>query len=557
MSPAAATTPSRPLQATAPGPTASQRRRVLVAASGGALFEWYDFYLFLVLAPVLSHHFLTTLPAARADAFVVLLFVAGFLTRPLGALLFGSLGDRWGRKTPFYLTLLVMALATANVALLPTQEQWGIAAPLALLLQRAMQGLALGGEYGGAVTLVAESAPRGRRGLYTGWLQTTASTGLLLALGIVAALRLALGEADFLAWGWRIPYAVSAILLFVGVVVRLRLIESPVFVQMQAQGRTAASPLRRLLSTRDGRRRLLLAVFGLTAGQAVIWYTGHVYTLVFLQGPLGLPPAVAQLTVALAMLLGLPLVVLAGWLSDRCGRRPLILAGLFLGAACVLPAFVGMERLARPAAGPDGLPVVRVEAPAAQCSVGLALYSAGVHSPCDDLRRLLIARGIAFELAPPASPGAADGVAWLRVGDVRMRYTATEPSPALRAQVERLLTDAGLLARASPLVVGAAPWWGVLALLVLLGACVALVYGPLAAALAELFPPTIRYSGTSLAYHLGNGVFGGLLPVFAAAAIARTGEPWAGLAYPVVVAVVCGLVALRWLPEGLATDIRR
>lgn len=526
-----------------------------VAAASGTVFEWYDFYLFIVLAPVLAHHFLSALPPAHADTFVVLLFVAGFLTRPLGALMFGSLGDRWGRKTPFFVTLLVMSLSTANVALLPTGSQWGLAAPVALLLQRAMQGLALGGEYGGAVTLVAESAPAGQRGLYTSLLQTTASVGLLLAIGVVALLRAWLGEQAFFDWGWRIPYALSATLLLGSAWLRLRLVESPVFERLQDRGETAPSPLRRLLGTSGGRRALWLGLFGLSAGQAVLWYTSHVYTLVVLQGPLDLAVGTALPTVALVIAACLPLVVLAGWWSDRIGRRPVVLAGLLLGALCTLPVFAGLERLVRPAVAVSTAAAPTVELQATDCSSAFRLLGIAAHSPCDDIRRHLIARGVAHELVEAVVPDGA-GASRLRVGGEVLHHPDPGDHRPLAARVDERLERAGLVGATPALAPGSLRWWGLVSLLMVLGACVALVYGPLAAALAELFPAAIRYSGSSLAYHLGNGVFGGLLPVIAATAIAASGEPMAGLAYPTLVALGGFLVAWRWLPEGRGADFR-
>jgi MFS family permease len=542
------------LPTTSPDRPQSLPRGALAAASAGTVFEWYDFYLFALLAPELARAFFGSFSPVMGISLALWVVAAGFIARPFGALLFGSVGDKLGRRTSFLVTIVVMGLSTVGVALLPAGEAWGLAAPLCLLLLRLCQGLALGGEYGGALTYVAECAPARKRGAATAWLQLTASLGLLLALMVVLGTRHWLGDAAFAEWGWRVPFGLAGLLLMVSVWVRLKVNESPAFTALRQQGRISAAPVRELFGSRQTRRLLALAVFGLCAGQAVVWYAAQYYTLIFMQVVLGFDSVAAMLLMGAAIALVLPLFVLFGALSDRIGRKPLILGGFLLSALTLVPLFDLLARTARPDLHAVSLarPVI-LHADPAECSVLPMLRPRPPQErPCDAVRAALVARGVPFQ-RQDAAPGLP-----LRL-EVAGSTAAVELSAraAMGPALDSALRGAGYPANPPPPVPAGAPrWWALVGLLILLGAQAAMVYGPLAAALAEIFPTRLRYSATGLAYHLGNGLFGGLLPAVAFSLVLHQGSQYAGLAYPVLFALLCFFVAWRWLPETKGRDVR-
>ncbi len=525
----AAAAPARPPAPPAPPAAAGARaaRRVVLASSLGTVFEWYDFYLYGALAVFFGGLFFP--PGNETAALLASLatFGAGFAVRPFGALLFGRSGDTRGRKRTFLLTTALMGAATALMGVLPTYEQVGILAPVALVALRLLQGLALGGEYGGAATYVAEHAPPGRRGLHTAFVQTTATLGFLLAIAVILAARHLLGEAAFRAWGWRVPFVGSLALLGGSAWLRHRLRESPVFAELRAAGRTSRRPLTESFARWGNLRVVLVALFGLTAGQGVVWYTGQFYALLFLQDALRVPADLAYGLVAVALLLGTPLFLVFGALSDRLGRKRLMMAGCFLAAATYLPVFRALGDAANPA-----LAEAARRAP-------VVVFSA---EPGDPSAAFLTRRGVPYarQAAVPGAPVVSVGGRPIAVFDTvayaRALDAAGYPRSADPARVNR------------PLVV---------ALLALLMVYVCMVYGPIAAYLTELFPTRIRYTSLSLPYHVGNGWFGGFLPLIAEAWVVRTGDPYAGLLYPAGVALVTALVGGLLLRETAGVDLRR
>jgi MFS family permease len=531
---------------------ARRTRLVIGAASAGTVFEWYDFYLYGSLATFITQHFFSGVSETTGYILALLAFAAGFAVRPFGALVFGRLGDLWGRKNTFLVTMLLMGLSTFAVGLLPDYARIGVAAPLILIAMRLIQGLALGGEYGGAATYVAEHAPPGKRGLYTSWIQITATLGLFLSLLVILAVRTAMGEEAFRAWGWRIPFLVSALLLAVSLWIRLKLNESPVFQKMVAEGTTAKKPLRESFGHWPNLKLVLLALAGLTAGQAVVWYTGQFYALFFLEKMLKVDGALTNTLVAVALLLGTPFFVVFGWLSDKIGRKPVILAGCLLAAVTYLPIFKGLTAAANPAlAAASATSPVTVIADPADCAlqfdpVGKTAFT----SSCDVAKAALANAGVAYRNVE-AAPGS---LAVIRIGSsevVSFRGEAMD-KPAFAAaktawtgQLSQALAAAGYPPKADPAQVNKPAVVGLLFLLVLY---VTMVYGPVAAALVEMFPARIRYTSMSLPYHVGNGWFGGFLPTTAFAMVAATGDIYYGLWYPIVVAaatVVIGGLFVR------------
>ena len=528
-------------------------RLVIAGASAGTVFEWYDFYLYGSLASFLTEQFFSGVNATTGYIFALLAFAAGFAVRPFGALVFGRLGDLWGRKNTFLVTMALMGLSTFAVGLLPSYGKIGVAAPVALILMRLIQGLALGGEYGGAATYVAEHAPPGKRGLYTSWIQTTATFGLFLSLIVIIFVRTRLGEDAFKAWGWRIPFLASAVLLAVSLWIRLRLNESPVFQQMVAEGSTSKAPLTESFARWPNLKLVLLALAGLTAGQAVVWYTGQFYSLFFLEKTLKIEGVLTNELVALALLLGTPFFVVFGWLSDRIGRKPIILAGCLLAVLTYFPIFKAITAAANPqlAAASASAPVTVVADPA-DCAfqfdpVGKKTFA----SSCDLAKSALANAGVSY--ANQAAP--AGSVAVVRIGQTDVPSFRGELLPAAELKTQKAawtkqlgaaLKTAGYPAKADaakvnrPLVVG---------LLWLLVIYVTMVYGPVAAALVEMFPARIRYTSMSLPYHIGNGWFGGFLPTTAFAMVAATGNIYYGLWYPVVVAAFTVVVGVFFLKE--------
>ena len=532
-------------------------RRVILASSLGTVFEWYDFYLYGSLAAIISRQFFSGVNPTAAFIFALLAFAAGFAVRPFGALVFGRLGDLVGRKHTFLITIVIMGVSTFVVGILPSYATIGIAAPVTLVLLRLLQGLALGGEYGGAATYVAEHAPHGGRGAYTSWIQTTATLGLFLSLLVILGCRVLLGTEAFEAWGWRIPFLLSLALLGISVWIRLKLDESPVFKEMKAQGKHSKAPLRESFAHWGNLRIVLLALFGLTAGQAVVWYTGQFYTLFFLTQTLKVESGTANILVATSLLLGTPFFVVFGALSDRIGRKPIILTGCFLAALTYFPLFRALTHFANPAleAAQGRAPVV-VEADPAGCSVQFnPVGTSNFTSPCDVAKSALVARGVPYanrEMIGDAAP------AVILVGSTRIAsFDATGGDAAERRQVfdgalRAALDSAGYPERADAAAINKPMVVLVLWVLVIY---VTLVYGPIAAMLVELFPTRIRYTSMSLPYHIGNGWFGGFLPTTAFAIVAAKGDIYAGLWYPVVIALMTFVVGLVFLRETKDVDI--
>jgi MFS family permease len=536
-------------------------RRVIFASSLGTVFEWYDFYLYGSLAAIISKQFFSGVNPTAAFIFALLAFAAGFAVRPFGALVFGRLGDLVGRKYTFLITILIMGMSTFVVGILPSYAHIGIAAPVILILLRLLQGLALGGEYGGAATYVAEHAPHGKRGIYTSWIQTTATLGLFLSLLVILGCRLLLGTAAFEAWGWRIPFLVSLVLLAVSVWIRLKLNESPLFRAMKAEGKTSKAPLRESFAEWGNLKIVLLALFGLTAGQAVVWYTGQFYTLFFLTQILKVDAQTANILIALSLLLATPFFLVFGALSDRIGRKPIIMGGLLLAALTYFPLFRAITHYANPAlADAQERAPVTVTADAANCSVQFnPVGTSKFTSPCDVAKAALVKRGVPYANASPAGRATpAPAQASIAVGStVIASYDGTAPDAKAKAgefdaSLDAALKTAGYPAKAAPEQVNKPMVTLILWILVIY---VTMVYGPIAAMLVELFPTRIRYTSMSLPYHIGNGWFGGFLPPIAFAIVAATGSIYSGLWYPIVVAVITLVIGVLFVHETRDVDI--
>jgi len=530
-----------------PAPLRQSDRLVIAASSLGTVFEWYDFYLYGLLAAVISAQFFSGVNETTGFVFALAAFAAGFAVRPFGAVLFGRIGDLVGRKYTFLVTMGIMGLSTFAVGLLPSYAAAGVAAPVLLVALRLLQGLALGGEYGGAATYVAEHAPAGRRGFYTSFIQTTATLGLFLALIVVISLRTWLGEEAFAAWGWRLPFLLSILLLAVSLWIRLKLEESPVFARMKAEGKGSKAPLTEAFARWSNLKIVLIALFGAVAGQAVVWYAGQFYALFFLERTLRVEAATANILIAVALALATPFFILFGWLSDKIGRKPIILAGCALAALTYFPLFEALSRAANPAlhAATASAPV-RVVADPQGCSVqfdpvGRNKFDA---RSCDIVKAFLARSGISY--ASIAAPSGA--VARLEVGAAAIAAPegGADAIAAFQAEARAALTRAGYPERADPARVDKPLVVLILFVLVLY---VTMVYGPIAALLVELFPTRIRYTSMSLPYHIGNGWFGGFLPTTAFAMVAATGDIYYGLWYPIIVAALTVAVGLLFLPE--------
>ena len=535
------------------GELSARHRTVIVASSLGTVFEWYDFYLYGTLALFFGSVFFPPGNDVAAGLATLATFGAGFGVRPFGALVFGRIGDIVGRKYTFLITIVVMGLSTALVGVLPTYAQVGILAPILLVALRLAQGLALGGEYGGAATYVAEHAPKGKRGFFTSWIQTTATLGFFLSLAVILACRLTISTDNFKAWGWRIPFLVSVVLLGISVYIRLRLQESPIFAEMKSQGRLTRHPLRDSFFKMPNARYVWLALLGATAGQGVVWYCGQFQALYFLSNNLKLDYQTTYTLIGISLLVGTPFFIFFGWLSDRIGRKPIMMAGCLLAVLTFIPLFKGLTSFVNPALE------------AAQNKSPVTLYTnefkglgdrtwatitdaVNLYKPAPDevssykARQYLRGRGVPFEVrqAKPEAPLV------ISIGDKQI--TGFDDK-----QVEPLIAAAGYPKAADPSKIN---YLGAVAILILLVIYVTMVYGPIAAFLVELFPTQIRYTSMSFPYHIGNGWFGGFLPFIVLAITTATGNFYAGLWYPIIVALMTFIIGTLFLRETKDTDIR-
>ncbi|MBN9084245.1 MAG: MHS family MFS transporter [Rhizobiales bacterium] len=535
-------------------PMTKEERKVIVASSAGTVFEWYDFYLAGSLAANIAATFVPGTNDTAKFIFVLFGFAAGFAVRPFGALFFGRLGDLIGRKYTFLVTMTIMGIATFIIGLLPGFDTIGYLAPAAFIICRLLQGLALGGEYGGAATYVAEHAPQDRRGFYTSWIQTTATVGLFLSLIVILTLRLSMSPEAFNAWGWRIPFLVSILLLAVSIWIRLQLAESPAFQKMKAEGTASKAPLTEAFGRWDNAKIALIALLGGTAGQAVVWYTGQFYALFFLTQTLKVDGTTANLLIAVSLLIGTPFFIFFGWLSDKIGRKSILLAGCLIAALTYFPLFTMLAKTANPKLiNATETVKLTLTADPAECSV--LFDPVGVRTftkPCDVIRRTLATSSIHYDLVPgpagsplkatingadaPSVPAELVGAA------IKAGYPAPNDATILKTpSVGEVLSNSRSLTAI-----------GILFILVIF---VTMVYGPIAALLVELFPTRIRYSGMSLPYHIGNGWFGGFLPPTAFAIVAASGNIFAGLWYPIIVALMTFVIGLLLLPETKNRDI--
>ncbi|MCK1740970.1 MHS family MFS transporter [Bradyrhizobium sp. 139] len=534
-------------------------RFVILASSLGTVFEWYDFYLYGSLASVIGAQFFSAYPPATRDIFALLAFAAGFLVRPFGAIVFGRVGDIVGRKYTFLVTILIMGLSTFIVGLLPNAATIGIAAPIILIALRLAQGLALGGEYGGAATYVAEHAPNGKRGYYTSFIQTTATLGLFLSLLVILFTRSALGETDFAAWGWRIPFLVSVLLLGVSVWIRLRLNESPIFQKMKDEGKSSKAPLTEAFGNWQNGKLVLLALLGGVMGQGVVWYTGQFYALFFLQSILKVDGYTANLLIAWSLLLGTGFFIVFGVLSDKIGRKPIILGGCLIAALTFFPIFKMITTNANPALE-KAIEQTKVEVVADPAGCGDLFNPVGTRvftSPCDTARAYLSQSSVKYS----TTSGAAGSGVKVMVNGKEVAYAnAKDGNAAVLAAVQAAgypkTGDAGIVKMAHPFDIFRPQVAAVIGLLFILVIFVTMVYGPIAAMLVELFPTRIRYTSMSLPYHIGNGWFGGLLPATAFAIVASTGDIYAGLWYPVIFAAITVVIGFFFLPETKDVDIK-
>jgi MFS family permease len=530
------------------GGMTSEQRLVIFASSLGTVFEWYDFYIYGTLAVFLAKYFFSNVPTNVAFIFTLLAFAAGFAVRPFGALIFGRLGDMIGRKYTFLITMSLMGIGTFFIGVLPGFATWGIAAPVVLIGLRLVQGLALGGEYGGAAIYVAEHAPANKRGYYTSWIQTTATLGLFMAILLILGIRTYMGEAAFGDWGWRIPFLLSAILLAVSIWIRLKLNESPLFRRMVEEGKQSKRPLTEAFGQWSNAKIALAALLGATAGEAVVWYGGQFYALFFLTQTLKVPGVTANILIAIGLLIGTPGFIIFGALSDKIGRKPIILAGFALAVATYFPIFQGITHFANPKleAALSASPVT-VMADPAECSfqfnpTGVQKFTTG----CDTVKAALVGLSVNYtNVTVPAGTTAS-----VKIGD----QTIAAGTPDLAKNIAAAVKAHGYPAGADPNDIN---YPMTVLLLVILVVYVTMVYGPIAAWLVELFPTRIRYSGLSLPYHIGNGWFGGFLPATVFAIVATTGNIYSGLWYPIVVAAASFVIGLIFLPETKDRDITK
>ncbi len=524
----------------------AEERLVIFASSLGTVFEWYDFYIYGTLGVFLAKYFFSNVPPNVGFIFALLAFAAGFAVRPFGALIFGRFGDLIGRKYTFLITMSLMGVGTFFIGVIPGFATWGIVAPMVLIGLRLVQGLALGGEYGGAAIYVAEHAPPTRRGFYTSWIQTTATLGLFLALLLILGIRTLMGEPAFGEWGWRIPFLLSAVLLAVSLWIRLKLSESPLFTRMVDEGKQSTRPLTEAFGQWNNAKIAIAALFGATAGEAVVWYGGQFYALFFLTQTLKVPGLTATIMIVIALAIGTPCFILFGWLSDKIGRKPIMLAGFVLAAVTYFPIFQGITHFANPKleAALASAPVT-VTADPAKCSfqfkaTGTEKFTTG----CDIIKQTLVGLSVNYNnVAAPAGTTAS-----VKIGN----QTITADTPNVKDVITKAIKEHGYPAKADPAEINHVMTVILLAILVVY---VTMVYGPIAAWLVELFPTRIRYSGLSLPYHIGNGWFGGFLPATVFAIVAATGNIYSGLWYPIVVAAMSFVVGLLFLPETKDRDI--
>ena len=575
-------------------PMSAEEKKVIFASSLGTVFEWYDFYLYGSLAAIIAKQFFSGLDEGSAFIFALLAFAAGFIVRPFGAIFFGRLGDMIGRKYTFLVTILIMGASTFLVGILPNYAAWGAAAPIILIVLRLLQGLALGGEYGGAATYVAEHAPHGKRGAYTSWIQTTATLGLFLSLMVILGTRTAIGEEAFADWGWRVPFIVSILLLAVSVYIRLSMNESPAFAKMKAEGKTSKAPLSESFGEWKNLKIVILALIGLTAGQAVVWYSGQFYALFFLTQALKVDGPTANIMVAISLIIGTPFFIIFGTLSDKIGRKPIILAGCFLAAVTYFPVFTALTKAANPdLAAAQAAAKVTVTADPAECSfqfnpTGTKKFT----SSCDIAKQKLANASVSYDniVAPAGQP------AVIKVGETEVTTVVTPEDiaaakAAAQAKLEALnaadpkdpkaiaaatasvkalsgektAKDATLSGKLSAALKGAGypakadmakfDKVSVVMILTYLVILVTMVYGPIAAMLVEMFPTRIRYTSMSLPYHIGNGWFGGLLPTTAFAIVAQTGNMYNGLWYPIIIAGATVVIGGLFIKETKDVDI--
>ena len=540
-------------------PMTPEERKVIFASSLGTVFEWYDFYLYGTLAVIIGKQFFSNLDPSSQLIFSLLAFAAGFIVRPFGALFFGRLGDMIGRKYTFLVTILIMGTSTFIVGILPGYASIGVAAPVILIGLRLLQGLALGGEYGGAATYVAEHSPQHKRGAYTAWIQTTATLGLFLSLMVILGTQTLLGPVAFADWGWRVPFIASIALLAVSVYIRLSMRESPAFSKMKAEGRTSKAPLSESFGQWKNLKIVILALVGLTAGQAVVWYTGQFYALFFLTQALKVDGPTANILVALSLVIGTPFFIVFGALSDKIGRKPIIMAGCLLAVLTYFPVFSALTRAANPdLAAAQAKNRVIVTADPAECSfqfnpTGTVKFT----SSCDIAKQVLAGASVSYDnvAAPAGTP------ATIKIGDTAIpsytsRGLASDEARQKDAEFKKLVADdlkiAGYPVKADPAKMDKVMITVILSYLVLL---VTMVYGPIAAMLVEMFPTRIRYTSMSLPYHIGNGWFGGLLPTTAFAIVAQTGNMYNGLWYPIIIAAVTLVIGTLFIRETKDVNI--
>ncbi|MBW8368372.1 MAG: MFS transporter [Arenimonas sp.] len=541
-------------------PLTAGHKKVIFASSLGTVFEWYDFYLYGSLAAIIAAQFFSGVNETTGFIFALLAFAAGFAVRPFGAIVFGRLGDMIGRKYTFLVTIVIMGISTFLVGILPSYGSIGIAAPVILIVLRMLQGLALGGEYGGAATYVAEHAPHGKRGLYTSFIQTTATIGLLLSLLVILTVRETVGVEAFAEWGWRIPFLLSIVLLGISVWIRMQLSESPLFLEMKENGTLSKAPITESFFSKNG-KIVLLALLGATAGQAVVWYAGQFYAMYFLTQSLKVDSTTTWMLIGGALIIGTPFFIFFGWLSDKIGRKPIVMAGCLIAALTYMPLFQGLTHYANPAIAEasESSPAVVVADPDT-CSfqfdpIGKKKFT----SSCDIATAALAKAGVPYRV----EPAPAGTLATLRIGQTPVSSyeaeglapaDATAQGAAFNTSLKAALTQAKYPEKADDARINKPM---VLLILTILVLYVTMVYGPIAAWLVELFPTKIRYTSMSLPYHIGNGWFGGFLPTISFALVAATGNIYYGLWYPIGIALMTFVIGCLFLHETKDVDITK